>query len=278
MGLLCLIHATDLGWAEWIAWQLEEDGYRVLIQAWDMVPGTDWTHLMQEGVTRASRTIAVLSAAYLGSVFGTTEWEAAWRGDPLGEQRKLLVFRVADCERPGLLGGVVSTDLYDLDETAARTQVKTAARSAVTGRAKPGIEPVFPRTTRAVRAEPRFPGSLPEVWNVPPRNPNFTGRAADLGRIRERLAGHPAVTVHALHGMGGVGKTQAAIEYAYRYAGDYDLVWWVNAEQTTIIGDQFAEARRGARPASASRPCGHGGRGPPRAACPGPVAADFRQR
>src|SRR5216684_301367 len=32
----------DRAWAEWIAWQLEEGGYRVLIQAWDMVPGADW--------------------------------------------------------------------------------------------------------------------------------------------------------------------------------------------------------------------------------------------
>ncbi len=231
---------ADRGWAEWVAWQLERDGYRVLIQAWDMVPGADWVHLMHEGVQGAGRTVAVLSEAYLASVFGTAEWEAAWRGDPLGEQRKLLVFRIADCQRPGLLGGVVSTDLFGLGEAAARARILAAARTAVTGRAKPTAEPAFP-PAGAVRGGPRFPGVLPEVWNVPPRNPNFTGRAADLGRIREGLGGHAAVTVHALHGMGGVGKTQAAIEYAYRYCDDYDLVWWVNAEQAATIGDQFTQ-------------------------------------
>src|ERR1700728_3724976 len=82
---------ADRTWAEWIAWQLEENGYRVLIQAWDMVPGNNWTHRMQQGIRQAKRTVAVLSAAYLESVFATAEWEAAWREDPLGEQRKLLV-------------------------------------------------------------------------------------------------------------------------------------------------------------------------------------------
>jgi tetratricopeptide (TPR) repeat protein len=86
----------------------------------------------------------------------------------------------------------------------------------------------------------RFPGALPQVWNIPPRNPNFTGRSAELARVRGWLGGHRAVTVHALRGMGGVGKTQAVIEYAHRYAGEYDLVWWVNAEQAALIGDQFA--------------------------------------
>jgi tetratricopeptide (TPR) repeat protein len=228
---------ADRPWAEWIAWQLEEDeeGYRVLLQAWDMVPGTDWTHFMDEGVQRASRTIAVLSSAYLASPFTAAEWRAAWRVDPRGEQRKLLLFRVMDCDLPGLLAGVVSVDLFGVSKDVARDRLLDAARASVAGRIKPPSGPVFPSETGA--AEPRFP--WPEVWNVPPRNANFTDRSAELGCLHTWFADHPAVAVHALRGMGGVGKTQTAIEYAHRYAADYDLVWWVDAEQSTAIEEQL---------------------------------------
>ena len=68
---------SDRGWAEWIAHQLEDSSWRTLIQAWDFVPGTNWAHLMQEGVRRSKRTLAVMSSAYLDSVYGTAEWEVA---------------------------------------------------------------------------------------------------------------------------------------------------------------------------------------------------------
>jgi hypothetical protein len=40
--------------------------------------------------------------------------------------------------------------------------------------------------------------------------------------------------------MGGVGKTQLAAEYVWRFANEYDAVWWVEAEQADLIGAQLA--------------------------------------
>ncbi len=94
--------------------------------------------------------------------------------------------------------------------------------------------------TRRKDAGPPLPGVLPAVWNVGPRNPAFVGRDATLARLRKRLRSGPTAVVQALHGMGGVGKTQLAIEYAHRYAEDYDVVCWVSAEEPDLIGEQYA--------------------------------------
>jgi tetratricopeptide (TPR) repeat protein len=88
----------------------------------------------------------------------------------------------------------------------------------------------------------------PLVANLPPRNPSFSGRQDLLGQLHASLLPGQAAAVvqpQALHGLGGVGKTQLVLEYAYRHLADYDLVWWVTAEQPAAIpGQLVALARR----------------------------------
>jgi TIR domain-containing protein len=150
---------ADQAWAEWIAWALEEDGHRVLIQAWDFVPGSNWIRGMDAGTREAARTIAVMSGAYLKSAYGSAEWRAAWASDPGGTNRKLLVVRVEPCDRPQLLAALVGIDLFGIPQADARTRLRAMVAAAATGRAKPSAPPEFPGLSRAVPDEPGFPGT-----------------------------------------------------------------------------------------------------------------------
>jgi TIR domain/NACHT domain len=152
---------ADQPWAEWIAWILEEAGYRVLVQAWDMVPGSNWTDRMDEGVQRSVRTIAVISGNYQQSVYGKAEWREAWASDPAGQQRKLVPIRVAGDWPPGLLRRVVGIDLVGLPEADARQRVLDGVTAAREGRIKPRTAPCFPGGGRAVPADPGFPHPRP---------------------------------------------------------------------------------------------------------------------
>jgi tetratricopeptide (TPR) repeat protein len=86
----------------------------------------------------------------------------------------------------------------------------------------------------------RYPGVLSPWFAAPTRNDRFTGRITDLQQLRDQLrADRRAVVVQAppvaLHGLGGVGKTQLALEYVHRFRADYDVVWWIDASQTQFV-------------------------------------------
>ncbi len=84
--------------------------------------------------------------------------------------------------------------------------------------------------------------ALPPIWNIPhARNPHFTGREKLLADLCTQLtSGQPAALTQAISGLGGVGKTQLAVEYAYRHAADYQAVWWLRAEEPITLASDYA--------------------------------------
>ena len=158
--------------------------------------------------------------------------------------QRVTAIRVADVRLPAQYRANTPIDLARLSEPeAVETLLRAVDRNAFAQwRAR---SPDALPSSRA--AGPRFPGVDPGIWNLRSRNASFTGRDRILERLRDRLL-HGSTTgsapPQALHGLGGVGKTQLALEYAHRFKGDYDLVWWLPADQPELIPTELAKLAR----------------------------------
>ena len=88
---------------------------------------------------------------------------------------------------------------------------------------------------------PSPPAGVAVTSNLPQRALVFTGRTQELAQLRQELT-HGRVAVVAVRGMGGIGKTQLALEYAHqqRKAGRYDLTWWIHAETPLTLTTDLA--------------------------------------
>jgi hypothetical protein len=101
VDILISYSPADERWATWIAWLLETNGYRTMLQAWDFVPGTKFIDFMDRGISEAQLVVALLSRAYLSSTYGRMEWQAALRAAPENPATKLMTVRVEECPAGG---------------------------------------------------------------------------------------------------------------------------------------------------------------------------------
>jgi hypothetical protein len=247
--LIFVSHAgPDSQWAEWVSWHLEVAGYETELDVWHWRTGDDFVKNMSEALERASAVVALLSPHYFSpGRYTTEEWTAAVARR--GRFIPLVVEPLEAGRLPAILAPRLRKELHGLDEDAAIEELLAAVR----GPQRPVHAPAFPGGAKSSPArshaprghQPRFPsGSAdPAVWDVRQRrrNPHFTGRDVVIEEVRRKLLAERHAAVQALHGTGGIGKTQVALEYAYRYAGQYDLVWWVDAEQSEQVSARYAE-------------------------------------
>jgi len=75
------------------------------------------------------------------------------------------------------------------------------------------------------------------IWNVPyRRNPFFTGRENILASLHEKLHSGKAMSqIQAISGLGGSGKTQIAVEYAYRHHSNYSVILWLRGDRREML-------------------------------------------
>lgn len=227
--------SVDRMWAEWVAGELDDAGLKVHLQAVDYFPGSVGIAELERDVSKANRVIVLLSNDYAKVPHAQNVWKLASQQSMPGVLRSMVPIRLDTVRLP----------MPFVDRPAIELAVLSEERARLALRETFGLPPVSTSPPNDLadeaRTRPRFPSAPPPVWKVPPRNATFTGRGVALEALRDRLAATPTVVVpQALFGLGGVGKTQVALEYAHRFAADYDVVWWISAEQpSTARSDLF---------------------------------------
>jgi hypothetical protein len=217
----------DRPWAEWIEAILAGAGLRVLRSS-----TVSTVNEQMKAVESAPLFIAVLSRAFITSPAALSVWDAAVAGLER-TQRRLLPIHVSESRLTGQFADFSPLDLGRLDHD----QAAAALQQAVERAGRPIVRPSSSDT-----GKPRFPPVIPPVWNVPTRNPAFTERDTIMERLRDAFTGGSSVLLpQALYGLGGIGKTQIALEYAHRFMSSYDAVWWVPAESSELIAATLAE-------------------------------------
>jgi tetratricopeptide (TPR) repeat protein len=222
----------DRMWADWVGSVLQRAGAHIIAQGVDFPPGSDLAVEVNRSVAAAGCTMVLLSPSYVRSSQARTVWEVLAAAESDGSRRALIPIRVAEVRLAPPFDVWNAVDLVRLDEaSAAETILRTL-----------DLRPDSPADAAGESSSVRFPGARPPVWSVPARNAAFTGRAALLQRLRDNLSiGSTMVKPQVVHGLAGVGKTQIVTEYSYRFMADYDLVWWISAQQKELIAASLAE-------------------------------------
>jgi tetratricopeptide (TPR) repeat protein len=204
---------VDQVWAEWITEVLTSVG----VDVYDDQAGSP-------AGTPTARELVVISAA---------SWDEADRypADQAGVRPRLGAY-VSEVKPIRAFPLHTSAQLNDLSETAAIERLLRLVGYR-------GLLPPAPKL--------RYPCVPARVFKAPVRNPNFTGRDDDLRALRRNLLETRQATLLqssapvALHGWGGIGKTQVAMEYAHRFRNAYDVIWWIVCDPATFIDSGLSD-------------------------------------
>ncbi|MFD5062766.1 FxSxx-COOH system tetratricopeptide repeat protein [Streptomyces sp. NPDC058394] len=221
-------------WAAWIGDRLERRGVTVVQQRWDPPVDVPLEESLRDLTLARGLVLVILSDWYfqLGPR-SHDEWNRALREVVAPDPDRFVAVSVTTAALPGATSVFGAADLTNVGADEAERRLL----------ARLGLPADPPPETAAARPGPRFPSDTPEVWGgVPRRNTRFTGREELLSRGYRALqdAGSGAGVV-TLHGMSGVGKTQLAAEYVYRFGSEYDVVWWVPADRRALYRQKLAE-------------------------------------
>jgi hypothetical protein len=203
--------------AQEVADVLTEKGYKVFVQDYDIPLTANFIEEMHEAIKNARDLVVLFTRDYEQSPYTRMEFTSfEANAAQSAEHRRMVILRCEDAPLLGLFAPHVYQDLVGIGDAEER---RSRILAALEGR------------SQALEPPPRL------FIGVPPRIASFTGRADELDRLDAILMrDKPAAVTQAslgraaVQGMGGVGKTSLAIEYAHRFRGLYAGVCWCPAE------------------------------------------------
>ncbi|WP_405365451.1 FxSxx-COOH system tetratricopeptide repeat protein [Kitasatospora sp. NBC_00039] len=233
----------DRMWAEWAAAALAGFGYLASLHgaaaALDAGPPGDSALPEAAGpLDGDGRVLVLLSPEYAALPRGREIWRRLTSAEQDGGSAGLLALALAAPGEwlSGPFAGHRVPELARGSAEPAETQLFELLGPP------PGAGRWLEADEEAPPAPARFPSGRPDVANPPPRLPAFTGRGRLLETLRDGFTLSPAAEpMQVLYGIGGVGKSQTAVEYAHRFAPAYEVVWWVPAEEPAGIPQRLAE-------------------------------------
>src|SRR5271165_3274482 len=223
--------------------RLRSDGIDAVLDQYEIFPKRGWIQWMNQQLEQVQFVLIVCTETYrrraageerpgvgLGAVHESRRIKQALYDDGGVNERFIPVLMSAQ-DRPSIL-----PELRDYTHFLISGDAGYEALYGLLTNQPKVTKPVLGKL-RALQPREAKPDSRNSSWNVPPRNTAFTGRETYLKTLHQNLAQTNAV---ALSGIGGMGKTQIAIEYAHRYRGHYQFVLWAGADDASSLLSGFA--------------------------------------
>ncbi|HEY0754947.1 MAG TPA: FxSxx-COOH system tetratricopeptide repeat protein [Ktedonobacteraceae bacterium] len=239
----CVHTREERAWREKLAMHLSQLARDGLLELWDereSEPGADWQREQDEELERAGLILLLVSPAFVASPFCASSGLARLLERQRRGQALVVPLLLRPCDwRTAPFGHLrpLPTDERCISQWSEREEDEAWLLVVA------GLRHMLSTQPQGFAHRP--PSAEQGAWTIPfARNPSFSGREEQLRTLGKQLRSRQRAAIgqiQAISGLGGIGKTQLAIEYAYRHRADYTWIFWARADTIETLNGSYSE-------------------------------------